>query len=226
MPDIVKSSKSRSTKEYRSVTSAYIRSEGFKAFPCTRCVDRGLSDCFVIQGVERCHACFFIGRSCDCSRIPMSSRGSCLRLFVVFPCSSVFLVTKVQSELERLEQEEDSAEALLVETLARISRLRKQQKLLRTKGVEMVKKNLSSMEELEEEERREAEETARSEELRRVQEKEAEALLQMQQACSSEVTDWSGFQMDDASFADLISGVAQGDFGGTPSANAERPSGA
>jgi leucyl aminopeptidase (aminopeptidase T) len=129
-------------------------------------------------------------------------------------------VEKVQSELERLEQEEGSAEALLVETLARISRLRKQQKLLRTKGVEMVKKNLSSMEELEEEERKEAEEKARKEELERVQRQEAEALAQMQQSCSSEVIDWSAVSFSDASLSELLGNVAQGDFGDTPSAGA------
>uniref|UniRef100_A0A8H7NPR2 Uncharacterized protein n=1 Tax=Bionectria ochroleuca TaxID=29856 RepID=A0A8H7NPR2_BIOOC len=74
-------------------------------------------------------------------------------------------VEKINRELSRLEDEESSAENLLLErqrqvneALARISRLRQMQKQLRKKGVEMLKKGLDDMEELEEEERKEAEE--------------------------------------------------------------------
>jgi hypothetical protein len=152
-------------------------------------------------------------------------------------------VQRLNSELRRLEEEEAKAEAVMLErqrqldealrqrqdhlneSLARISRLRKMQRMLKTKGVEMIRRDLSSMEELEEEERKEAEEKARKEELERVQQQEREALAQMQQACSSEVIDWSGVEFSDASLSDLLGNVAQGDFGNTPSAGAERSSG-
>ena len=60
-------------------------------------------------------------------------------------------------------------------------------KLLRTKGVEIIRRDLSSIEELEEEERKEVKEKARKEELERVQRQEQEALAQMQQAYSTKV---------------------------------------
>ena len=56
----------------------------------------------------------------------------------------------------------------LNESLACISRLRKMQRMLKSKGVEMIRRDLLLMEELEEEERKEAEEKARKEELERV----------------------------------------------------------
>jgi DNA repair exonuclease SbcCD ATPase subunit len=151
---------------------------------------------------------------------------------LIFWSLTLFSVERINSELRRLEEEEIRAEAqmeerrkMLNESLARISRLRKMQRRLKTKGVEMIRRDLSSMEELEEEERKEAEEKSRKEELERVQQQEREALAQMQQACSSEVIDWSGVEFSDASLSDLLGNVAQGDFGGTPSAGAERSSG-
>jgi maltooligosyltrehalose synthase len=151
---------------------------------------------------------------------------------LVFPWLTA-LVRRINDEISRIEAEEEAAEELLLErqrqineALARLSRLRRMKKSLRTKGREMIRRDLSSMEELEEEERKEAEEKARKEELERVQQQEREALAQMQQACSSEVIDWSGVEFNDASLSELLGNVAQGDFGGTPSTGAERSSGA
>jgi hypothetical protein len=74
-----------------------------------------------------------------------------------------------------LEDKESNTEDLLLErqrqvnkALVRISRLRQIQKQLRKKGVEILKKGLDDMEELEEAERKEAEERSRWEELERV----------------------------------------------------------
>ena len=82
---------------------------------------------------------------------------------------------RINEELSRLDAEEEQAEELLLErqrqineALARLARLRKMKKLLRMKGVEMIRWDLSLMEELEEEERKEVEEKARKEELERV----------------------------------------------------------
>ena len=98
-------------------------------------------------------------------------------------------------------------------------------KLLRMKGVEMIRRDLLLMEELEEEERKEVEEKARKEELEWVQQQEQEALAQMQQACSTEVFNWSGVPLSDELLAGLLEGVTQGDFSGMLSVSAKRPLG-
>jgi hypothetical protein len=144
-------------------------------------------------------------------------------------------VQRINEELARLESEEDNAEDLLLErqrqvneALARISRLRKMQKLLRKKGVEMLKKGLDDMEELEEAERKEAEERNRREELEQAQAREAELAFQVQNACATEAVDFSGFAFD-PSMEDLFSGIAQGEVtdpsGGTGESNVGSSSG-
>ena len=82
---------------------------------------------------------------------------------------------RINEELSRLDAEEEQAEELLLErqqqineALARLARLHKMKKLLRTKGVEIIHWDLLLMEELEEEEYKEAEEKAQKEELERV----------------------------------------------------------
>uniref|UniRef100_A0A8H7N780 Uncharacterized protein n=1 Tax=Bionectria ochroleuca TaxID=29856 RepID=A0A8H7N780_BIOOC len=104
-------------------------------------------------------------------------------------------IEKINRELSRLEDEESSAENLLLE----------RQRQLRKKGVEMLKKGLDDMEELEEEERKEAEEKV--------------------------VVDFSGFSFD-PSMEDLFGGIAQGGItdpsssGGTGGLNVGTSSGA
>ena len=72
-------------------------------------------------------------------------------------------VDRILSEQRRLKEEEKSAEALLVEyqqkaseALARLTRVRKQKESLMERGVEMVTRGLSNLEELEHVEREEA----------------------------------------------------------------------
>jgi hypothetical protein len=80
-------------------------------------------------------------------------------------------VERINDELARLERKEEATEEQLLayrhqlerkvdESLAKLVHLQKIHKLLHSKGVEIEKKNLSSMEELEEEEQKEAEEKA------------------------------------------------------------------
>jgi hypothetical protein len=80
-------------------------------------------------------------------------------------------VDRILSEQRRLEAEEEAAESSLLliqsdlvrvqrdlnERLARLARLRRQKRLLVDKGKEMVRRNLESLDELEEVERRELE---------------------------------------------------------------------
>ena len=86
---------------------------------------------------------------------------------------------RINDKLAHLKSEEEAAEEQLLahhrqlerevnKLLVKLVRLRKMCKLLRSKGVEIVKKNLSSMEELKEEEQKEVEEKAQKEELERL----------------------------------------------------------
>jgi hypothetical protein len=237
---VVKST-ARNSTQYRLERAEFIRHSGFESRPCDRCKGANRA-CFVSFTIGRCDGCFAAGRSCvNCPRVAMSSCGfSCPLSIPVLALLIRFLVERINSELRRLASEEEAAEELLLErqrqfeesqrkiseALARLSRLRKMQRSLKSKGVEMLRRELSSLEELEEEERKEAEEKARKEALERAQQQEVEALAQMQQACASEVIDWSGVEISDASLSDFLGNVAQGDFGGTPSTGAERSSGA
>jgi 3-isopropylmalate dehydratase small subunit len=91
----------------------------------------------------------------------------------------ICIVEKINKELSRLEDEESQAEVALAEAFARISHLWKMQKQLRKKGVEILKKGLDDIEALEEEERREAEEKNRREDLEYAQAREAELVFQI-----------------------------------------------
>jgi hypothetical protein len=142
-------------------------------------------------------------------------------------------VERINSELLRLKAEEVAAEEAmmvkqreLMEYFARIGRLRKQQDQLRTRGVEMMRRDVSSVKELEEKEREEAEAQSRKEELERAKAQETQVLAQVQQACSSEVIDWSAVSFDDPSLSEIFGSVAQGDFGGTGEGAAGRSSNA
>jgi hypothetical protein len=84
------------------------------------------------------------------------------------------------------------------------------QKQLRKKGVEMLKKGLDDMEELEEVERKETEEKSRRRELEQAQAREAELAFQVQNVCATEAVDFSGFAFN-PSMEDLFSGIAQGE---------------
>lgn len=198
----------------------------------------------VVPHISRCSGCYLAGRSCDCGHNPMSSSG-CFLVVTLFSSTDFSLVQKVNEELSRLEREEASAEDLLLErqrqmlesqqrvaeALARIARLRKMQRSIRKKGVEMLQKGLKDMEELEEAEKREAEEKARQEELERVQAQEARLAYQVQNSCATEVVDFSGFSFD-PSMDDLFGDIAQGHVtdpsfsGGTGESNAGTSSGA
>ena len=87
----------------------------------------------------------------------------CLVLKVVTPWLTC-IVDRILSEQRRLKEEEKNAEALLAEyqqkaseALARLTRVRKQKESLVERGVEMVARGLSNLEELEQAERQESE---------------------------------------------------------------------
>lgn len=139
-----------------------IESFGYDVMPCSFCSARGLR-CKMIERSSKCGECVRRGRSCDASGVAISSRRcpSCVLLFFANEC---LLVGRIISESKRLDQEEERAEeqmlkaqAELNEALARLARLRRQKRQLVTKGQQMTRLGLQSLDELEEEERRESE---------------------------------------------------------------------
>jgi hypothetical protein len=144
-------------------------------------------------------------------------------------------VARITEELRRLEREEELAEELILErrrkqeeqirqaqrdmdeAFNRLLRLRRMKRQLRDKGVEMARRDFASVEEMEEADRRE--EKVREAELERVRQQEAQALAQVQAACSHEVVDWSSLGVD-PSLSDLLELVTQGAVGDTGAATA------
>lgn len=138
MPDHLSKSLSLSRKSAERVALyRRILASGYEMSPCSRCVSLGLS-CVVSAESRRCASCVQAGRACN-----------------VVPFSA--------SALERLNVEEERLILLKEETLSRLLRLEQQQKLLRKRGAEMLRRGLESLDELEEIERREEEEKRSSE---------------------------------------------------------------
>ena len=152
----------------RSSLAATIDALGFEVMPCSFCHSKGLR-CKMIERSSRCGECVRRGRSCDGSGVPVSSRVF-LPCFVFRSPSLTRTVSRIVSESQRLEREELDAEesfraereALLQaqrrldESLARLDRIRRQKRSLLTRGTEMVRRGLASLDEVEEAERQES----------------------------------------------------------------------
>jgi biopolymer transport protein ExbB/TolQ len=132
----------------------------------------------------------------------------CRVVSVLFLFCSSFLLTslvdRITEELKRLERQEELAEEALLEqqkkldeALSRLMRLRKLRRILRDRGVEMVKRGLNA-EEMEEADRREEEE--RRAELERVQQEEAQLLREVQSMSGGGVPGLSSFGLDSSLF--------------------------
>ena len=144
---------------------------------CSRCSEKNL-ECRVLPGADRCGECTkSVGRdSCDVFGSSASSWAS------------------VQREEARLEAEEEEA-------MAKILRLRKQQRKLREKAGKMLQHDLHTIDELEAFEEKERLEKERAE--------QAERALQV--SSSSEV-DPSSFVLSPTSEAELAAWMATGGF--------------
>ncbi|KAL2196648.1 hypothetical protein P885DRAFT_37161 [Corynascus similis CBS 632.67] len=144
--------KKRSSKSsQRAALAAAIDELGYEVMPCSFCHSRGLR-CKMIERSSRCGECVRRGRSCDGSGVPVSS------------------LSRIVDESKRLDREEQDAKesfrleraALLEaqqcmdESLARLDRIRRQKRLLLTKGRDMVRRGLASLDEVEEAERQES----------------------------------------------------------------------
>lgn len=106
-------------------------------------------------------------------------RGVCL--FVCLFANPCFVVERVSLEKDRLEEQKEQAEADLLEAIARLKRLRRQEKHLREKAAEMIRRGVEDLDELEAIERQEA---------------EASALSEIQILEDHGVIDWSAMELD------------------------------
>ena len=131
--------------EQRIALAALIDRIGFEAMPCSSCSRHGWK-CIMAEGRPRCKECVRRGRSCDGSGV------------------SVVAINRMVAELDRLQRDEEAAadaveeaQRKASEAVARLSRIRKQRALLRTRGAEMVNRGLNSLDELEAADREESE---------------------------------------------------------------------
>jgi hypothetical protein len=106
----------------RKIRADSIEQFGFSVMPCTRCKAKKV-ECKMLEGSRKCQTCTRLGRVCDSNGVPLLS------------------LSRMVSEDRRLEKEEEEAEeaflvqqAKLNESLARLTRLRRQRRLLRQKG--------------------------------------------------------------------------------------------
>jgi hypothetical protein len=140
---IKKSNSSRKVRERHALADRILRS-GFEMPRCSRCVSVN-SNCVASTDSKRCASCVRAGRPCD--RVSFS----------------VSALERLNREEERLVRQKEEAFALIQETSAKLLRLERQQKSLRERGAEMLRRGLESLDELEELERREEEEKRSSE---------------------------------------------------------------
>jgi hypothetical protein len=161
--------KKSSKTSQRSALAAAIDELGFEVMPCSFCHSKGLR-CKMIERSSRCGECVRRGRSCDGSGVPVSSREFFFFFQALLPVLTDALVSRIVNESKRLDREEQDAEeafrlersALLEaqkrldESLARLDRIRRQKRLLLSKGGDMVRRGLASLDEMEETEREES----------------------------------------------------------------------
>lgn len=126
---------------------------GNPIMPCSNCVRRKMEDSCVLNPAKsnRCDPCIKSGISCDGHGL------------------SVAAARKIVDEKRRLEREEEVAEDELINLqaestrihnemnaqFAKITRLRRQRRMVEVKGLDMIQRGLSSMDELERAERNE-----------------------------------------------------------------------
>jgi hypothetical protein len=141
--------KDRPSQARREELAERICATGFDMLPCSSC-ERNNRSCVLSseEGSGRCSECVRRGVKCDVEGIPVGDWRSLAR------------------EEARLKAEEAAAFQLMRDSMARVERLKKQQEFLKKKGVDMLRRGLRTMDELEaveEREKQEGEERARRE---------------------------------------------------------------
>ncbi|KAF4463894.1 hypothetical protein FALBO_9279 [Fusarium albosuccineum] len=144
-----KVTKKRLSTQNRQALKILVESFGGVIMPCSNCEKRHLACVVAPDASGRCKSCVDSGWSCD---------GIAL---------SVAAARKVAAEKRRLEQAEEEAEEELVvlqaessrihnemnAKFAKITRLRRQRRQVESKGQDMIRRGLNSMDELERAER-------------------------------------------------------------------------
>jgi hypothetical protein len=152
---VERSSVNKKLKE-REALASRIERTGFEMFPCSSC-EKGNTKCIVLdkENSSRCSECVLRGAKCDAKGILVGEWRS------------------LELETDCLEREMESAFAVLrsaqqtaLESAARIERLKKQERFLKSKGKDMVRRRLKTMDKLnevkEKEKQREAKQTAQA----------------------------------------------------------------
>jgi hypothetical protein len=141
---VVRAHPAKKRKESEALASRIERT-GFEMFPCSGCEKRNLK-CVVSdkESSGRCSECVLRGVSCDVEGIPVGEWRA------------------LELETDRLEREKaiafsqiGAAQRLMSENLARLQRLERQEKFLKSKGKDMVRRGLKTLDELEEVEEKE-----------------------------------------------------------------------
>lgn len=147
-------------KKYREINALRIDRSGIEMSPCTRCENaRVTRRCVAVKDGAKCSECTRQGKTCDViekNRMPSFSDWESL-----------------DRQRQRLDEEEEEAISKSQEAMAKILRLRKQKRFLAEREQEMLRRGLSTLNELdeaeekekEEEEKRKAEEARKSAEL-------------------------------------------------------------
>jgi hypothetical protein len=134
---VVRTTPAHKRKESEALASRIERT-GFEMFPCSGCEKRNLK-CVVSdkENSGRCSECVLRGAKCDAEGIPVGEWRA------------------LELETDRLERESEAAMRAVRENMARLERLEKQKKFLKSKGKDMVRRGLKTLDELEEAEEKE-----------------------------------------------------------------------
>ncbi|KAK4112528.1 hypothetical protein N656DRAFT_779399 [Canariomyces notabilis] len=106
----------------------------------------------MVARVKRCEACVRRGRSCDGSGVPISTLDRILQEQRRIKDAE----RRAELELDESQRRLEEAQRELSEKLARLRRLRQQKEFLVERGVDMVARGLSTLDELESAKREES----------------------------------------------------------------------
>jgi hypothetical protein len=192
---------SSSSRQGHFSSANFIEKNGFEVLACSRCDPKGLV-CIMMEGGKKCSKCARDGKRCDGSGVPLHSRRRSSEPSVGLGCFAdvSFLVDRILREQRRLEAEEDSTTDDLLQTqrdldflqkklnerLARLSRLRRQKRMLISKGTKMVQENLANMDAVDESDRVEAERLTA----------ESQVVADVHAMGAVDVIDWSAVGLD------------------------------
>jgi hypothetical protein len=154
---VAKSTQSKKTSD-RKALARFIHEFGFEMPSCDSCRRRGL-ECVVAEGKERCAECVSAGyTSCNPGGNSAAACWSFLSILLTVRFLLIsFIDERVVREKDRLSRERAAAEEDLERAMAKLQRIRRQEKFLREKAAEMIRRGVESLDELDSQERIELE---------------------------------------------------------------------